>query len=107
VLLFQHSSDQAQGSLCVGEDPDDAGSPLDLSVHPFERVRRVQLPPMTCWKRHVRQNVVLGITEELRDAWQLRLESLSHLVQLIPRRGLIGLREDWSPRNLAGDPIAQ
>jgi hypothetical protein len=52
----------------------------------------MELPPVAGRERHVRKDLVLGLAEELANAWQLLLQRTGHLLQLLAR--WIWLSED-------------
>jgi hypothetical protein len=55
VLLEQHRADEALYRSLVGEDPDDIGSALYLSIEPLQRVRAVDLRSMRLRETQVRE----------------------------------------------------
>ena len=50
VLLEQDGADQAGDGVLIGEDADNFGAALDLTVQPFQRIGRVDLGPVVFGK---------------------------------------------------------
>jgi len=70
MLLDQNRPGQAQQGCRVGEHANDISATFDLLVHPFERVRQPDLPPVPAQKRG--KGLEVGFGELLVDVVRVR-----------------------------------
>ena len=93
VLFEQQGADEAGDGVLVGEVADHISAALDLPVHAFERIGRVQLGTMCGREAHVGQHIGLRLVEEGGELGQLGAQLVGDAAPLGPRRFGIVLRE--------------
>ena len=75
MLRDQDGAGQPEERGGFGEHTDDVGVSFDLLVHPFQRVRRPDLPQVPVRERREREKIVAGLVERDGD---LRVGAFQH-----------------------------
>jgi hypothetical protein len=63
-------ADEAHDGSLFGEDDDYVGAPVELSIQPFERNRRVQPLPVLLGNLLVCEHIVLDLVHRSREFWE-------------------------------------
>lgn len=72
----------ADDGFVAGKDADDVGLPLDLGVHPLERVRAGDLLQVLARKVHIGQRLVTRCVHQNTALWLLLARRVDHSLPL-------------------------